>query len=156
MFVNDGVVDIQAGRSPPRASSRRRTARCASTSAARRNACSGALTATAFLYSGRLEATLSTGYVPPAGTRFNVITATLSSRSGLFHSTATPGLTLDESQTTTIGLVGAATPTVSAPDLRPSPASVAAAPLDAASRSARAAAASERAHTLAIMQARRS
>jgi hypothetical protein len=68
----------------------------------------GRLSATTFLYSGRLESTLSGGFTPSAGDVFSVITA--STRSGLFHSLGLTGVTLDDGGGNTISLAGAPVP----------------------------------------------
>ncbi len=69
----------------------------------------GVLSAGTLRHQGRIEATLTSGFTPAAGSRFNVITAGVANRSGAFTSSALAGLTLDETQNANIGLVAPGT-----------------------------------------------
>jgi hypothetical protein len=103
-LVNDGVIDIQAGRLTATRLEQTpdSTLRFGLTS----DTAYGALTVTELRHGGRLEAAPVGTFVPAANTRFNVITS--SNRSGAFASTALSGLRLDESLAATIGLVAPA------------------------------------------------
>jgi hypothetical protein len=125
-IVNDGVIDIQAGRLTATRLEQTpdSTLRLGLTGAGSY----GALTVTELRHGGRLEATPLWGDTPPAAnTRFNVITS--SNRSGAFASTALSGLRLDESLSTTIGLVAPAAAEPAAPAAAAKAPAVATAPL---------------------------
>lgn len=124
-LVNDGVIDIQAGRIA--ATRLEQTPDSTLRFGLSSDTAYGALTVTELRHGGRLEAAPVGTFAPAAGTRFNVITS--SNRGGAFASTALSGLRLDESLTATIGLVA---PAAVAPEAPAVAAKAPAAPLAAA------------------------
>jgi hypothetical protein len=137
VIVNDGVVDVQRGQltatrfeQTPDA-----TLRCDLGGTATNQF--GRLSATTFLYSGRLESTLSDGFTATAGQSFNIITApSFNARSGLFHSLGLTGVTLNDPAAGGIislaGVPAPGAPATSAPDFKLAPSAFGAATVGAA------------------------
>ena len=114
VIVNDGVIDIQRGQITATRYEQTPDGTLRFDIGGTAASAFGKLSASSFLYSGRLEATLTAGYTPAATNRFNVITAATGVRSGLFHSASLSGLNLDETATSNIGLVKPSAPAVAA------------------------------------------
>lgn len=108
VIVNDGVVDIQRGQITATRFEQSSNGTLRFDIGGTGNNEFGRLSAGAFLYSGRLEATRPAGFTPAPGTRWTVVAATQANRSGLFHAVATPGFALDEAAASGLALVAAA------------------------------------------------